>query len=93
MLGVDFGLLGTLVVRDGTRDVPVSAPRQRVLLAALLLGGGRVVSLDALAEVLWEGSPPAGARGALHSAVQRLRSTLGPSGADLVETQIGRAHV
>jgi len=46
-----------------------------------------VVSLDALAEVLWEGSPPAGARGALHSAVQRLRSTLGRSGADLIETR------
>jgi DNA-binding SARP family transcriptional activator/tetratricopeptide (TPR) repeat protein len=84
---MDFGLLGTLVVRDGTRDVPVSAPRQRVLLAALLLEAGRVVSLDALAEVLWDGRRPAGARGALHSAVQRLRSTLGPSGASLVETR------
>ncbi len=84
---MDFGLLGPLVVRDGTRYVPVSAPRQRVLLAALLLSGGRVVGLDALAEVLWEGQPPAGARGALHSAVQRLRSTLGPSGAGLVETR------
>jgi len=84
---VDFGLLGTLVVRDGTRDVPVSAPRQRVLLAALLLEAGRVVSLDALAEVLWDGQPPAGARGALHSGIQRLRSTLGPSGADLLETR------
>ena len=84
---MDFGLLGTLVVRDGTRDVPVSAPRQRVLLAALLLEAGRVVSVDALAEVLWEGQPPAGARGALHSGIQRLRSTLGPAGADLVETR------
>ncbi len=84
---MEFGLLGTLVVRDGTRYVPVSAPRQRVLLAALLLEAGRVVGLDALAEVLWEGQPPAGARGALHTAVQRLRSTLGPSGADLVETR------
>ena len=63
VLGVDFGLLGPLVVRDGTRYVPVSAPRQRVLLAALLLSAGRVVSLDALAEVLWDGQPPAG-RGA-----------------------------
>ena len=87
VLGVEFGLLGPLVVRDGTRHVSVSAPRQRVLLAALLLSAGRVVSLDALAEVLWEGEPPAGARGALHSAVQRLRSTLGPSGADLIETR------
>ena len=84
---MDFGLLGPLVVRDGTRYVSVSAPRQRVLLAALLLRAGRVVGLDALAEVLWEGQPPAGARGALHSAVQRLRSTLGPSGAGLVETR------
>ena len=84
---MDFGLLGPLVVRDGTRHVPVSAPRQRVLLAVLLLNAGRVVSLDALAETLWEGEPPAGARGALQSAVQRLRSTLGASGADLIETR------
>jgi DNA-binding SARP family transcriptional activator len=84
---VDFGLLGPLLVRDGTRQVTVSAPRQRVLLAALLLSAGRVVSLDDLAEMLWEGQPPAGARSALHSAVQRLRSTLGPSGAGLIETR------
>jgi DNA-binding SARP family transcriptional activator len=84
---VDFGLLGPLRVRDGTRQVSVSAPRQRVLLAALLLSAGRVVSLDTLAETLWEGEAPTGARGALHSAVQRLRSTLGPSGASLIETR------
>ena len=84
---MDFGLLGPLRVREGTRQVFVSAPRQRVLLAALLLSAGRVVSVDTLAETLWEGGPPAGARGALHSAVQRLRSTLGPAGASLIETR------
>ncbi|MGP7999651.1 MAG: BTAD domain-containing putative transcriptional regulator [Streptosporangiaceae bacterium] len=84
---MDFGLLGPLVVRDGTRLVSISAPQQRILLAALLLNAGRVVSVDALAEVLWEDEPPAGARGALHSAVQRLRVALGPAGADLIETQ------
>ncbi len=84
---MDFGLLGPLVVRDGPREISVSAPRQRVLLAGLLLSAGRVVSLDALAGMLWEGEPPAGARGALHSAVQRLRSTLGPAGAELIETR------
>jgi DNA-binding SARP family transcriptional activator len=87
VLGVEFGLLGPLVVRDGTRTVTVSARQQRVLLAALLLNAGRVVSLDALAEVLWDGEWPSGARSALHSAVQRLRATLGPTGADLIETQ------
>ena len=78
---MDFGLLGPLLVRDGARPVAVSAPRQRVLLATLLLSGGRVVSVDALAEMVWDGRPPAGARGALHSAIQRLRATLGPPGA------------
>jgi DNA-binding SARP family transcriptional activator len=86
VLVVDFGLLGPLLVRDGARQVTVSAPRQRVLLATLLLSAGRVVSGDALAEMLWDARPPAGARGALHSAIQRLRSTLGPPGAGLIST-------
>jgi DNA-binding SARP family transcriptional activator len=85
--GVDFGLLGPLLVRDGSTQVPVSARRQRVLLATLLLSPDRVVSLETLAETLWDGRPPAGARGALHSAVQRLRSTLGPAGSGLVHTK------
>ena len=84
---MDFGLLGPLLVRDGARQVAVSAPRQRVLLATLLLSAGRVVSVDALAEMVWDGRPPAGARGALHSAIQRLRTTLGPSGAALIGTR------
>ena len=84
---MDFGLLGPLIVRAGARQVTISAPRQRVLLAALPLSAGQVMSVDALAEVLWDGHPPAGARGALHSAIQRLRSTLGPAGAGLVDTR------
>ena len=84
---MEFGLLGPLLVRDGGRPVVVSAPRQRVLLAGLLLNAGQVVSLDALADMLWEGQPPAGARAALHSAIQRLRSTLGPAGPALIATR------
>jgi DNA-binding SARP family transcriptional activator len=44
-----FGILGTLMVRDGETEVAVAAPRQRVLLAALLVNAGAVVSADALA--------------------------------------------
>ena len=84
---MDFGLLGPLLVRDGARQVAVSAPRQRVLLATLLFSAGRVVSVDALAEMMWDARPPTGARGALHSAIQRLRTTLGPSGPALIATR------
>src|SRR5215831_2184048 len=87
VVAVDFGLLGPLSVRDGARQMVVSAPRQRVLLATLLLSAGRVVSADALAEVLWGGRPPAGARAALHSGVQRLRAKLGPAGGSLIVTR------
>jgi DNA-binding SARP family transcriptional activator len=87
VLVVDFGLLGPLTVSDGARPVAVSAPRQRVLLATLLLNAGRVVGVDTLAELLWDGELPAGARGAMHSAIQRLRSALGPAGAGLIGTR------
>jgi DNA-binding SARP family transcriptional activator len=84
---VEFGLLGPLLVRDGAADLAVSAPRQRVLLAALLLKAGRVVGVDELAEALWADRPPRNAAGAIHTAVLRLRSTLGPAGAELVLTR------
>lgn len=85
---MEFGLLGPLLVRDNGRDVAVSAPRQRVLLAALLLAGpGRAVAFDELGELMWDRRPPKGARSALHSAVQRLRVALGSGGRDLILTR------
>jgi len=55
---VEFGVLGPLEVRTDGRTVPVSAGKQRVLLAALLLRANQVVGVDALAEAVWEGRPP-----------------------------------
>jgi DNA-binding SARP family transcriptional activator len=74
-----FGMLGPLLVRDRDRVIGVSAGRQRVLLAALLVRAGQVVSADALAEVMWDGSPPDGAEATLRSHVMRLRRALGPA--------------
>ncbi|MET7985671.1 hypothetical protein [Streptomyces sp. NPDC005281] len=48
-----FGLLGPLVVHDGTRELPVGGPKVRVVLAALLLQAGRTVSKDSVVEALW----------------------------------------
>ncbi|MFG2370579.1 BTAD domain-containing putative transcriptional regulator [Streptomyces sp. NPDC048504] len=74
-----FGLLGTPVLFDPVDDDavhPVGSPKVRVLLAALLLEPGRVVSVDALKDALWGGSPPASAHASLHNHVTRLRRLL-----------------
>ncbi|MET9830138.1 BTAD domain-containing putative transcriptional regulator [Streptomyces sp. NPDC006385] len=54
----------------------VSSPKVRALLAALLLEGGRVVSVESLTDALWGGAPPASARASLHNHVARLRRLL-----------------
>jgi DNA-binding SARP family transcriptional activator/tetratricopeptide (TPR) repeat protein len=82
-----FGVLGPLLVRDGDSVVDISARRQRVLLAALLMRAGAVVPADALAEFLWDGAPPDAAETTLRSYVARLRRTLGPAAGSRVVTR------
>jgi DNA-binding SARP family transcriptional activator len=74
-----FGILGPLLVHDGERPIHVAAARQRVLLAALLARTGQPVSAGALAETVWDGSPPPGAAATLRTHVMRLRRVLGPA--------------
>jgi YVTN family beta-propeller protein len=83
---VFFGLLGPLEVVDGGRNVPLRAPKQRALLALLLLRRGEVVSVESIAEQLWGGDPPATALKAVRVYVGELRKSLG---ADLVVTRAG----
>ncbi|MFE7601049.1 BTAD domain-containing putative transcriptional regulator [Streptomyces sp. NPDC057494] len=73
---VKFGLLGSLVVHDGTEPRPVTGPKVRVLLAALLLQANRTVSRDALKEALWGDAVPASADAALANHLTRLRRVL-----------------
>jgi len=74
-----FALLGPLeFVNGGGEQVSVGGARLRVLLAALLLHASEPVSPDALAEAVWDGSPPSGAAVTLRGHVLRLRRILGP---------------
>jgi DNA-binding SARP family transcriptional activator/tetratricopeptide (TPR) repeat protein len=85
----EFGLLGPLLVRHGPRLLPVSAGKQRVVLAALLLGAGRVLTVDELAEAVWGDGhgPPASARVTIQNHVKRLRQLLGDSRHDRIATR------
>ncbi len=52
-MGCSFGILGPLqVVVDGV-DITPSAPKERALLAMLLINHGQAVSVDQLVEELW----------------------------------------
>jgi DNA-binding SARP family transcriptional activator/predicted RNA-binding Zn ribbon-like protein len=78
---MEFQLLGPFEARAGGRPIAVGTRRQeRLLLAALLLDAGRIVPIDRLIDLLWEGDPPRSARGAIHTYVGRLRQSLAPHG-------------
>ncbi len=81
LFGMEFRLLGPFEARHDGRTVELGVRRQeRCLLGLLLLDTGRVVSTDRLADLLWNGRPPAAARGAVQTYVGRLRAALHPYG-------------
>jgi DNA-binding SARP family transcriptional activator len=74
-----FGILGPLAVTDGTQDVTITAGRDRIVLAMLLLQHDRIVGIDELLDAMWDDGPPATARGQLQNCVSRLRRMLPPA--------------
>ena len=82
-----FMILGPvrIVAAGGAGDQPVSLPpKERTVLAALLLRAGEVVSVDWLARALWEDSPPSGARNAIQAHIKQLRLLLGTDAGRIV---------
>jgi DNA-binding SARP family transcriptional activator len=88
---VRFGVLGPIQVVVGVDARQVSAAKQRIVLAALLLGAGRTVSAASLAEALWDASPPPNAATVMRTYVMRLRRALGPVGGRIVGHPSGLA--
>ncbi|MBC3841478.1 AfsR/SARP family transcriptional regulator [Streptacidiphilus sp. 4-A2] len=86
-----FGVMGQLMVHDGVTLRVIAAPKQRVVLAALTLNPNRIVSLDDLADLVWDGNPPGSWRAALHNYVARLRKTIGRAGVRVVTRSPGYA--
>ena len=75
----DFGILGPLEVSRSGCVVPLGGPRQRAVLALLVLEANRVVSMDRLAEDVWGGDPPEGWVTTLQTYVFHLRRALEPA--------------
>lgn len=77
-----YRVLGPLqVVREGLEvgldvGIDVGPPKQRSVLAALLLARGRVVSVDRLMDVVWGDDVPGSATASLQAYVSNLRRAL-----------------
>ena len=73
----EFLILGPLEVRSDEGPIVLGGPRQRALLAALLLRAGRVVPTEQLVDELYGAEPPKNATASLQNAVVALRKALG----------------
>jgi WD40 repeat protein/DNA-binding SARP family transcriptional activator len=79
---LEFRILGPLAVAAGGEPVSIGGPKQRALLAMLLLSANRVVSRDRLIGELFADLSPNSADHALRNQVSRLRKALSAAGAD-----------
>jgi DNA-binding SARP family transcriptional activator len=73
-----------LKVLGGGRELTPARPKQRALLAMLLLHRGELVASDQLIDALWGERPPETAQTAVHGHVSALRKLLG---AERIETR------
>jgi len=83
---LEFRLLGPFEATAESRALALGGPRQRALLALLLLRVNEVVSRDRLIEDLWRDQAPETAANALAALIARIRRALP---ADVVVTKAG----
>ena len=73
---MEFRVLGAVEVWAHGVRVDLGGRQPRLVLAALLLKPGRVVSVDQLIDLVWGQTPPHSARGTVQALVSRLRTAL-----------------
>ena len=73
---LEFQVLGTFEAMADNRPIPIGSPKQRALLAMLVLDLNRVVSLDSIVDELWGARPLANPNASVQSLVSRLRHSL-----------------
>ncbi len=74
---MEFRILGPLEVVTDDGALPLGGPKQRAVLAHLILRANRSVQADLLIGELWGDDPPETARNTLQTYVYRLRKLLG----------------
>ena len=80
---VQFTALGSLSVLVHGDVASIGGPRQRRLLAMLLIHRNRVVSVDALADAVFAGEPTDAASTTMRSYIARIRRAIGSDDPDV----------
>jgi DNA-binding SARP family transcriptional activator/WD40 repeat protein len=75
---MEFRILGSIeVVENGGGPIALGGPKQRAVLAHLLLRANHLVPTDVLIDEVWGEEPPETVRNALQSYASHLRKALG----------------
>jgi WD40 repeat protein/DNA-binding SARP family transcriptional activator/class 3 adenylate cyclase len=74
---LQFRVLGPLEVDAGSGPVPLGGPKQRAVLAHLLIRANELVPADTLVDEVWGEAPPEKARNIIQTYVSHLRKALG----------------
>jgi DNA-binding SARP family transcriptional activator/tetratricopeptide (TPR) repeat protein len=81
---VEFRVLGPVEVVVADQALPHVEPRQRAVLAALVVEAGRTVSTETLIDRVWGDDPPAQVRRSLQAHLSRVRRLLDGVGHQLM---------
>ncbi len=86
---MEYRILGPVAAIDQGHQIDLGGPRERALLARLLLSANLVVPADTLIDDLWSGNPPEHATATLRVYISRLRRALGTDAHRLVTQSPG----
>jgi WD40 repeat protein/DNA-binding SARP family transcriptional activator/class 3 adenylate cyclase len=74
---MQFRVLGPLEVDAGGGPIPLGGPKQRAVLAHLVLRANQLVPAETLVDEIWGEEPPKQARNIIQTYVSHLRKALG----------------
>jgi WD40 repeat protein/DNA-binding SARP family transcriptional activator len=74
---LQFRILGPVEVDSGGEPIPLGGPKQRAVLAHLIMRANELVPAETLVDELWGEEPPENARNTIQAYVSHLRKALG----------------
>ena len=86
---MEYRILGPLEVAHEGEPVPLGRPKERLVLAVLLLHANEFVSRERLIDELWGEAPPPTAKKAVNVYISQLRKALVRNGHDPITTADG----